>query len=230
MNCPYCQGRCIRKGMRQGVQQLRCANCSRYYRNTYRYKAYRPNTDKHLIALTKEGCGIRSIARLLGISPTTVIARTLRIARTLVPPMPFLSDRHYEVDEINTYCGNKKQRIWLAYALDRKSRKVMALAVGRRTNRMLSRITTTLLNAKARRITTDGLDIYRRLIPAGVHRVKGFGINRIEKHNLTLRTRLKRLARRTLCYTKNVAMLHACVAIVCWRYKEGPLPQGPGLS
>lgn len=185
MTCPYCQGRCIRKGMRQGTQQVRCTGCGRYHRTAYRYKAHQPGTNTRVVALTKEGCGIRSISRLLGISPTTVITRVLRIARTLAPPMPIATGRHYEVDEINTYVGNKKRRIWLAYALERKSRTVVALAVGRRTKRMLCRITTTLLHAQARRITTDGLNIYQRLIPADVHRVKGFGINRIERHNLT---------------------------------------------
>lgn len=216
MICPYCQGRRIRKGRRQGVQQYQCTGCARYHRNTYRYKAHQPDTDKQLIALTREGCGIRSTARLLGISPTTVIARILSLARQLAPPAPIAVGRHYEVDEINTYCGHKKKRIWLAYALDRKSRQVVALAVGRRTKRMLSRITTTLLLARARRITTDGLAIYQRLLPAALHRVKGFGINRIERHNLTLRTRLKRLGRRSLCYTKKEAMLLACATLLVW--------------
>ncbi|MBX2972336.1 MAG: hypothetical protein KF797_04480 [Flavobacteriales bacterium] len=75
-----------------------------------------------------------------------------------------------------------------------------------------------VVGAKAKRITTDGLDLYGCLIPPGIHRVKGFGINRIERRNLTLRTQLKRLARRTLCYTKSVAMLYACVAIACWSH------------
>jgi len=120
------------------------------------------------------------------------------------------------VDEISTYCGYKKKRIWLAYALDRKNRQVVAMVVGRRTKRLLSRITSTLLFAKAKQITTDGLAIYQRLIPSAIHRVKGFGINRIERHNLTLRTRLKRLGRRTLCYSKQAAMLQACASIVVW--------------
>lgn len=114
MICPYCQGRCIRKGMRQGSQQVRCTTCGRYHRSTYRYKAHQPGTNRQLIALTKEGCGIRSISRLLGISPTTVIRRTLCIARSLAPPMPIPTGGCYEVDELNTYCGNKKRRIWLA--------------------------------------------------------------------------------------------------------------------
>ena len=87
----------------------------------------------------------------------------------------------------------------MAYALDHQSRKVVALSVGRRTKRVLGRIISTLLHAQATRITTDGLDLYHRLIPAEVHQVKRFGINRIERYNLTLRTSLKRLARRTIC-------------------------------
>ncbi|MCB9163933.1 MAG: IS1 family transposase [Flavobacteriales bacterium] len=202
--------------MRQGVQQYRCNGCARYLRSTYRYKAHQPDTDKQLIAFTKEGCGIRSISRLLGISPSTVIARCLRIAQRLAPPTPIAYGRHYEVDEISTYCGYKKKRIWLAYALDRKNRQVVAMVVGRRTKRMLGRIVSTLLLAKAERITTDGLAIYQLLITEDVHRVKGFGINRIERHNLTLRTRLRRLGRRTICYSKQAAMLQAFASIMVW--------------
>lgn len=112
-------------------------------------------------------------------------------------PIPLGGD--YEVDELCTYCGNRTRRVWVAYALERSSRRVVALGVGPRTKRVLGVIITTLLNGGARRITTDGLELYRSLVPRGLHRVKRFGINRIERHNLVLRTRLKRLARRTLC-------------------------------
>jgi IS1 family transposase len=58
--------------------------------------------------------------------------------------------------------------------------------------------------------------VYRSLIPEGMRAVKRFGTNSIERMNLTLRTRLKRLGRRTICYTKSLAMLWACAAIACW--------------
>jgi len=202
--------------MRGGVQQFRCNACGLYQRELYRYKAYGRDVDRWIIALVKESCGIRGIARLMGLSPTTVIARIKRIAKYLRPNLPIRTRRSYEVDEIATYCRNKKNRVYLAYAFDRAERRVVSIAVGRRTKAMLAPVINTLQLADARTITTDGLDIYRSLIPAAIHRVKEFGINRIERHNLTLRTHLKRLGRRTLCYTKSLAMLRACAAIGCW--------------
>ncbi|MDH4471108.1 MAG: hypothetical protein QE487_00790 [Fluviicola sp.] len=62
-----------------------------------------------LVQLIKEGCGIRSISRILVISPTTVIHRVLLIARRLYRTTPIAMKRTYEVDELFTYIGNKKK-------------------------------------------------------------------------------------------------------------------------
>jgi insertion element IS1 protein InsB len=179
-----------------------------------------PGTDDRIALYVKEGVGIRSTARIMKISPTTVIGRIKKIAAA-IKPLPLKEGRHYEMDELCTYAGNKADRTYVAYALDRKSREVAGLVVGRRTKSNLRKVLDRVVGANAKRITTDGLDLYRYLVPPEIHRVKGFGINRIERHNLTLRTQLKRLTRRTLCYTKSVAMLHACVAIACWGGKTG---------
>jgi hypothetical protein len=73
--------------------------------------------DARIATLTREGCGIRSTGRVLGISPTTVIARIKRIAARLGPgPIP--KCRSYEVDELSTFVGHKQNRIWVAYAMD----------------------------------------------------------------------------------------------------------------
>lgn len=205
----------MRKGRRGAVQLLRCAACGRYQRSHYRKKAYAPGMDARIATLTREGCGIRGTGRVLGISPTTVIARVKRIAARLGPGF-IHKGRSYEVDELSTYIGNKKNRVWVAYALDRKDKQVVSIRVGRRSKRMLRPLVDTLLLAEARRIRTDGCDIYRSMVPAHRHAVKRFGTNGIERMNLTLRTRLKRLGRRSICRSKSLAMLAACAAIACW--------------
>ena len=54
-----------------------------------------------MICLVKEGCGIRSISRILGISAATVIRKIIRISKSLQKPM-ILFGKEYEVDEIRT--------------------------------------------------------------------------------------------------------------------------------
>lgn len=62
-----------------------------------------------IIILLKEGCGIRSISRILNISTKTVITRILKIAsNTEEPPIPF--GRKYQIDELITFIGNKMTR------------------------------------------------------------------------------------------------------------------------
>jgi len=56
----------------------------------------------NIISLLKEGCGIRSIARLLHISAVTVLSRIRKIASAIVKPIITIG-RTYEVDELRTY-------------------------------------------------------------------------------------------------------------------------------
>jgi insertion element IS1 protein InsB len=171
--CGYCHGHCEREGRHGSVQLLRCAACGKYQRSSYKRKAYTPEMDGRITMLTREGCGIRSTGRVLSISPTTVIARTKRIAARLGPgPIP--KGRNYEVDELSTYVVNKHNRIWVAYALDRSTKEVVGIRVGKRSNRMLKPLVDTLLLADAKCIHSDGCVIYPKPIPANLHRLKRF--------------------------------------------------------
>jgi insertion element IS1 protein InsB len=161
--CQYCKGGCIRKGMRDGIQMFRCKTCARYQRDEYRYKAHEPGTDDRIALYVREGVGIRSTARIMKISPTTVIGRIKKIAAAIKPP-PLKEGRHYEMDELCTYAGNKADRTYVAYALDRKSGEVAGLVVGRRTKSNLRKVLDRVVGANAKRITTDGLDLYRYLV------------------------------------------------------------------
>lgn len=213
--CGYCQAACKPKGKRGVVQLLRCGTCGKYQRTCYQKKAFVPGTDTRIVLLTKEGCGIRSTARVLKISPTTVIAHIKRSASVLGPGhIP--RGRVYEVDELSTYVGHKKKRVWVAYALDTLAKRVVSIRVGPRSKRTLRPLVETLLLSDAKRIHTDGFPAYKSLVPPDRHRVKKFGTNRIERMNVNLRTHLKRLSRRSICYSKCLSMLRACLAIYCW--------------
>ena len=82
------------------------ANCHKRFITDYTYKAYLPDTDSKIIQLTKEGLGIRSTARVLGISVTTLLKRILQIASNIKQP-PIAVGRTYEVDEMRIFIGKK---------------------------------------------------------------------------------------------------------------------------
>lgn len=217
MKCRYCKSEDIIKNGYQpnGCRKYRCKNCLRYFQESYVYPSS-ITEDKQIILLTKESCGIRSIARLLNISPSTVIRRIKKIASKLERPYPILKGKIYEVDELFTYIRYKDNQICIAYSYEPKTGYILDISVGRRTKTNLKKVTDTLILSEAKTIYTDGLDIYQKLIPEPIHKIHRRCTNHIERQNLTLRTHLKRLNRRTICYSKSIVMLYAVVKIYFW--------------
>jgi insertion element IS1 protein InsB len=214
--CNTCNGATIKHGYaKKGDQRLRCKCCGKTQVNNYHYNAYKPNVNKLIIQFTKEGLGIRSTARILKISATTLLKRLLYIATNI--PRPLISQyKTYEVDELCTYIKQKSRLIWVVYALERNTKTVVSFNVGSRTSKTLSIVTQTLINAKAKAIYTDRLRQYASLIPKEFHHRKQFGTNHIERYNLSLRTHLKRLVRRSICFSKSKSMLSAVLKIYFW--------------
>lgn len=200
---------------KSGNQRYICRLCKRTRVENYSYQAYKTDVDKSIIQLTKEGLGIRSTARILKISTTTLLKRIVVIAKTINRPI-INKGKTYEVDEMCTYIKNKRNFIWLVYALERDSKNVVSFNVGKRTNKTLSRVLNTLKLSEAKRIFTDRLKNYKCLIDDRLHCVKRFGTNHIERKNLTLRTHLKRLNRRTICFSRSLVVLNAILVIYFW--------------
>ena len=77
--CPHCQSDQVTKGgtTKAGKQRYRCQNtdCSHYsFVLNPAYQAHRPEVKEQIIDLALNGSGIRDTARVLKISPTTVIS------------------------------------------------------------------------------------------------------------------------------------------------------------
>ena len=217
--CYRCVG-AIRKMIKygktkSGKQRYICRKCGKTRVEKYVYLAYKEEINQNIIQLTKEGLGIRSTARLLKISTTTLLKRIVSIARKINQPI-ICKGKTYEVDELCTYIRHKKNYIWLVYALDKNSKTVVSFNVGKRTNRTLNRVLETLKLSDAKKIFTDRLKNYRYLIDKKMHSVKRFGTNHIERKNLTLRTHLKRLNRRTICFSRSLAVFTAVLKIYFW--------------
>tara|TARA_X000000950_G_scaffold209823_1_gene252298 strand:+ start:263 stop:709 length:447 start_codon:yes stop_codon:yes gene_type:complete len=107
--CKHCGSACWKSGVEKatGKQRYRCKKCGKSQQVNYSYNAYFPNLNKNIVALTKEGVGIRGTARLLGISPTTLISRIKKIAAEIKEPA-LVKGKTYEVDELRTFVKKKE--------------------------------------------------------------------------------------------------------------------------
>ena len=217
MKCNYCNKLCSKAGKNNtGKQKYYCTSCNKYQQNTYSYKAYDIKINEQIIKYVKNGCGIRSIGRLIDISNTTVMKRIRSIASCLESTYSGSKRCSYEMDELHTFAGDKNNDQWVIYAINKGTRKIVDLFVGKRNKENIKIIVDKVLRFHPKRIYTDRLNIYPGLIDKAIHKPGRYLTNRIERMNLTLRTHLKRLTRSTLCYSKKADMLEACVKIYLW--------------
>ena len=68
---------------------------------------------------------------------------------------------------------------------------------------------------------TAAAGVYDRQLPAAAHTVGKAHTQQIERKPLTLRTRIKRRARKTLCFSKSVFMHDTVIGLFVNRYEFG---------
>ena len=95
MECKYCGGTCVKDGTQgNGRQRYKCKSCHRKQQALYSYNAYQKGINDEIVALTKEGVGIRSTARILNISPTSVSKRKFRLKERIIQKLGSLGESH----------------------------------------------------------------------------------------------------------------------------------------
>ena len=72
-----------------------------------------------------------------------------------------------------------------------------------------------------KRYYTDGWGTYERHIDADKHRVGKDNMQKIESKHIKLRTRIKRLVRRTICFSKTERMHDLVIGLFINRYEFG---------
>jgi insertion element IS1 protein InsB len=111
-----------------------------------------------------------------------------------------------EVDEMWSFVEKRKEQRWLWHAIDHCSGKVLAYVFGRRKDDVFLRLKALLKPFGITRSHTDNWGVYARNLDPNVHSPGKRNTQQIERKHLTLRTRIKRLARRTICFSKSIEM------------------------
>ncbi|MEO6302270.1 MAG: IS1 family transposase [Bacteroidia bacterium] len=213
MNCLLCSNKCIKKGFQRALQKYFCKCCKVYQQKTYKYRICRYEDEKMITKLNNEGVGISGIARITGMSKANVINKIKLIGSKITKQLITEEQQEYEVDELQTYVQNKNERCYIMYALNKNTRQVVDFMIGNRTKENINKIISKLIALKPKMIFTDRLNIYPLLIERRIHTTIIYKINHIERFNLNLRTHLKRLTRKTICFSKSKVMLENCLKI-----------------
>lgn len=126
-----------------------------------------------------------------------------------------------EMDEMWSFVGNKKQQRWLWHAIDHATGKVLAYVLAPHTDAALESLMQLLTPLGIQRFYTDGWGGYARLLDENQHEVGKQYTQKIERKHLTLRTRIKRLARKTICFSKSEQMHDIVIGLFVNRYEFG---------
>jgi len=108
------------------------------------------------------------------------------------------------MDEQWSFVGNKATQRWLWYAWSPQFKRVIAYTLGQRRDSVLKQLLQRLSPFKIAIFCTDDWGAYERLLPGNKHLIGKRYTQCIERQNLNFRTHIKRLARRTICFSKSV--------------------------
>jgi insertion element IS1 protein InsB len=115
-----------------------------------------------------------------------------------------------EVEERWRFVGRKAQQRWVWHAIDPLTGVVLASVLGTRAEAVFKQLHALLKPFGIVRFYPDAAGVSDRHLPAADHRVGKTHTQQSERKHLTLHTRIKRLARKTICFSKSVFM-HAVV-------------------
>ena len=250
LHCPYCQGSDIVKhGLSpEGKQRYRCRTylegCGRTFLLEYTYAGQSPAVKQQIVDMAMNASGIRDTARVLHVSPTTVIKelkKTPDLRQVNQTVLKHLPPEHVEVeiwradelevrrglsselDEMWSYVRSKAHPRWLWHAIDHHSGTVLAYVFGRRKDTVFLELQALLEPFGITRFYTDGWGAYERHIDPEQHTVGKENTQKIESKHINLRTRIKRLVRRTICFSKTITMHDLVIGLFINRYEFGLL-------
>ena len=253
VQCPDCHSTDVSKHGKsaEGKKRYSCNN-SECLRRTFILDNSHPGRKrsvKHqIVEMSLNGSGVRDIARVLHVSPSTVIrelkkkkpqlqAVNQKLLETVQPeqveveiyqveeeegeeePEPGIESS--ELDEMWSFVGNKKNPRWLWHGIDRSTGQVLAYVFGRRKDEVFLKLKELLEPFGIQKYCTDGWGAYERNLPEDKHEIGKRKTQRIERKHLNLRTRIKRLARKNICFSKIEEMHDIVIGLFINRYEFG---------
>jgi insertion element IS1 protein InsB len=126
-----------------------------------------------------------------------------------------------ELGEMWSFVGRKKHPRWLWGALDHQTGRMLAYVFGRREDQALLQLKALLVPFGITRFYTDGWGAYKRHLDPNYHEVGKHHTQQLERKHLTLRTRIKRLVRKTICFSRSVHMHDIVIGLFINRFEFG---------
>ena len=119
-----------------------------------------------------------------------------------------------ELDEMWGFIQNKRNQRWLWLAINHDTGDILAYTFGKRKDKVFQQFMSILKPFGITMFYTDDWGSYKRNLEKSNHIIGKRNTQTIERKNLTLRTRIKRLTRKTICFSKTIEMHDIVIGLV----------------
>ncbi|MGF1591249.1 MAG: IS1 family transposase [Pleurocapsa sp.] len=216
MKCPKCNSeKATKNGRRREKQCYKCLDCGRQFVESPIERSYPPEVRQLCLKMYLNGMGLRGIERVTEIHHTTVM-NWIREAGIKLPDAPEEDEipEITEIDELQTFVGNKKNKVWIWTVVNHWKPGILLWTVGDRGNTSFQIIWSIIRCWHSFWYVTDGWKVYPGFIESEDHLVCKTYMTRVEGENTRLRHYLARLHRQTLCYSKSLEMLRYSIRLL----------------
>lgn len=216
--CPRCQGtKIVCNGVKKsGKQNYRCKECGRQFQDSYQYAGCIVLNRELVVKALCRGSGVRDCCALSGMSKAGVLKLiTSRAASIALKP----KKRHYshvQIDEQWSYVGKKEKKVWMLYAYAPQEDEILGFAMGKRSAETVRRLMMKLKGLDIQWFLTDWWEAFAAVLPAHKHLSGKQYTKNIEGINTWFRTRVRRLMRKTTCFSKKLIYHYSMIKIIIY--------------
>jgi len=108
-----------------------------------------------------------------------------------------------QIDELWSYVGEKKRKRWFIYAYCPESQEIVAMVCGTRSAATVKKLYRKIKHLQVDWYCTDKWKAFAKVLPYERHLVGKKFTKAIEGVNTNLRTRNRRIMRKTTCFSKS---------------------------
>ena len=132
-----------------------------------------------------------------------------------------LACQEAEIDEQWSFVHDKSNQRWLWHAVDHATNTVLAYVFGRRKDEVFKSLKALPEPFGIKKFYTDDWGAYDRHLEEGKHKIGKEKTQKIERKNLNFRTWIKRLARKTICFSKSEKMHDIVIGLLINKVEFG---------
>lgn len=222
--CPYCLcAKVVGNGKkRSGAQNYLCRGCGKQFQKHYLYWGCDKRVKDKVLPMLLRGSGVRDCAVVLGISINCVLRHLVGAAgQVVIKP----KQNHYhkvQIDELWSYVSKKEKKVWLLYAYCVSSGEILGFTLGKRNIKTVKNLMIKLKGLEVDFYCTDDWKAFSSVLPYYRHLIGKHLTRAIEGINTWFRVRLRRLNRRTVCFSKKVYNHYAMIKLAIY-YRNNPI-------